>query len=65
MSAKQGGEQMYSFVFTSSVLEGCGWHYQPPVILPLARHSTHCTESWVGLGAGLDRFWKSRPHHDL
>ena len=35
---------------------------RPP--LPRERSGTHCTGGWVGLGAGLDRCGKSRPHRD-
>jgi hypothetical protein len=36
----------------------------PGRLYPRERPGTHCTESWVGLGAGLDKCGKSRPHRD-
>jgi hypothetical protein len=32
-----------------------------PLCRPGKRPGTHCTEGWVGLGAGLDGCGKSRP----
>ena len=37
----------------------------PQPIYPYSRHSMHCTGSWVELGSGLDRCWRSCPHQDL
>jgi hypothetical protein len=34
---------------------------RPGCLYPLERPGTHCTEGWVGPGAGLDRCGKSRP----
>ena len=43
-----------------------GWvvNTTPRLPLPRERSGTHCTGGWVGLGAGLDRRGKSRPHRD-
>ena len=38
-----------------------GQRYVPAAFYPLQRPGTHCTGSWVGLRAGLDRCGKSRP----
>jgi hypothetical protein len=44
----------------------CGWEVstapRPPC--PRERPGTHCTGGGVGLGAGLDRCEKSRPHRN-
>jgi hypothetical protein len=37
----------------------------PRPLYPRERPGTHCTESWVGLRAGLDLCEKSRPHRDM
>jgi hypothetical protein len=41
-----------------------GGQHVPATFTPLEKLGTHCTEGWVGLGAGLDRCGKSRPHRD-
>ena len=41
-----------------------GQHHAPAAFTPRERPGTHCTEGWVGLGAGLDTCGKSRPHRD-
>jgi hypothetical protein len=34
---------------------------RPGCLYPWERPGTHCTGGWVGPGAGLDRYGKSRP----
>jgi hypothetical protein len=41
-----------------------GDQHHAPAAFTLERLGTHCTGGWVGLGAGLDRCGKSRPHRD-
>ena len=41
-----------------------GQHHAPAALPPGKMPGTHCTGGWVGLGAGLDRCGKSRPHRD-
>jgi len=55
--------QLYSFLTTA--LEGVRCQrYAAAALYPQERLGTHCTESWVGPRAGLDRCGKSRPHWD-
>jgi len=41
-----------------------GQRHAPATPYPRERPRTHCTGGWVGLGAGLDRCGKSRPHRN-
>jgi hypothetical protein len=41
-----------------------GQRHALAAIYPRQRPGTHCTGSWVGPTAGLDRYEKSRPHRD-
>jgi len=44
-----------------------GWRGQrhaPTALYPRKRPGTHCTGSWVGVRAGLNRCGKSLPHRD-
>jgi hypothetical protein len=43
---------------------GEGQRHALAAIYPRERPGTHCTGSWVGPRAGLDRCGKSRPHRD-
>jgi hypothetical protein len=55
---------LHSFLWTSA-LDGGGWSTpRPGRLYPRKRPGTHCTGGWVGLGAGLVRCGKSRPHRD-
>ena len=55
---------LYSFPWTSA-LDGGGWSTpRPRPPYPRKRPYTLCTGGWVGLGAGLCRRGKSRPHRD-
>jgi hypothetical protein len=51
-----------------SVYLGTRWGWvvntTPRPLCPRERPGTHCTGGWVGLGAGLDRCGKPRPHRD-
>ena len=38
--------------------------HAPAALYPQERPGTHCTGSWVGPRASLDRCGKSRPHRD-
>ena len=41
-----------------------GQRHSPAALYPRERPGTHCTGSWVGPRAGLDRCGKSRTHRD-
>jgi hypothetical protein len=44
---------------------GVGGQRQAPATLPLGkRHGAHCIGGWMGPGAGLDGWGKSRTHRD-
>ena len=48
-------------LWTSALRRG-GWSVsRPGRLYPRERPGAHCTGGWVGLGAGLDRYGKSRP----
>ena len=52
-----------ALLIMTTTLEGVrGQQHAPAVLYPQERPSTHCTGSWVGPRAGLDRCGKSRPH---
>ena len=40
----------------------CGLRYAPASLTLGKGHGVHCTEGWVGPGAGLEGCGKSRPH---
>ena len=55
--------ELYSFLTTA--LQGVrGQSHASAALYPRERPGTHCTVSWVGPMAGLDRCGKSRPHRD-
>jgi hypothetical protein len=61
--AGTGGRQGYSCTHNRWRYMGVGGQRHVPSALPPGkRPNTHCTGGWVGLGAGLDRSGKSRPH---
>ena len=41
-----------------------GQRHAPAAFTPRERPGTHCTGSWVGLGAGLDSAENLAPHPD-
>ena len=58
--------EIYIYSFMTAALEEGEWSAsrpQPP-FTPRERPGTHCTGSWVGPRAGLDRCGKYHPHRD-
>jgi hypothetical protein len=53
------------FSMDLGTVDGGGWsRTRLGRLYPRERPGTDCTGGWVGLGAGLDRCGKSRPHRN-
>jgi hypothetical protein len=63
---RDGGETEYSFnPIINSALDGGGWSASRPGHCNPGKYPVSLIQdSWMGLGAGLDRHGKSRLHRD-